>query len=126
MSHRAAVITRADGSKGSDMACGLRLVYAATSGEALVELGRRDVSLFVIVGYAPSVAARIAARARRRSQTVGVVALVRPPTTPSQERTIIDAGADAVAYYPMPHEAWSKLWRMVVERRQQWLAVAPG
>ncbi len=102
------------------MAHGLRLVFEP-DGEAAVERAvREDALLLVAVQHTPQDAARIAARLRRTTDRVSLVVLLAGPAAhPEMEQRIIDAGADAVAYYPLPAPVWVRLWRLIVDGRQR-------
>lgn len=112
------VVSRRDGSAGMEMAGGSRILYAPSWREAIRLAAARGAHVLVLAGYTARECFEIARAARRALPEVPIAALLGRRASQAEERRLIECGADAVALYPMPFEAWRGLVRLLVRKRQ--------
>lgn len=114
MPHRVVVVLRRDGSSGPEVACGARINYASSLTAGLAMVLAPGAGIFVLSGYGARDARPVVRAIRRAFCDVRIAALLSGEVAPAQERALIGCGADAVAQYPLPLDAWSQLYDLLL------------
>lgn len=113
------IASRIDGTAGPECAGGRRVLYAPTWLAAVEWCEEIDAAALVLVRYPLRAVIGHVTEARRRLTDVPIVVMMARAPSGYEEGVLIEAGADAVARYPLPLRSWTALIEGLVRRRRQ-------